>query len=302
MLGGRRADVASAPPEPVPALRRRPSRSSSRCMATRRAFTKISSRSASRIMPGAVQIVFGVENPNDPAIAVVERLRAAYPGHGDRTRGRTARDGLQSEGRQPHQHAANASLTKSSCWPTAISACDAIICRAWSARSNVLAAPSRCPYYGISTGSLWSELAQLTIDSHFLPGRRGRRAAEAVAAVPRLDHRAAPAIADGDRRLRAARRLPGRRLRARASLLQQRGEPVTVLPFAVGHVCGEIVVPRIVAARAALGADHPHHRPARLSRLGRDARVSAGADRLGLGRRRGRDRPWLWRRWPAGPS
>src|SRR6201986_34542 len=29
---------------------------------------------------GAVQIVFGVENPNDPAIAVVERLRAAYPG------------------------------------------------------------------------------------------------------------------------------------------------------------------------------------------------------------------------------
>ena len=30
--------------------------------------------------PGPVQIVFGVENPNDPAIAVVERLRAAYPG------------------------------------------------------------------------------------------------------------------------------------------------------------------------------------------------------------------------------
>src|SRR6478752_7399874 len=29
---------------------------------------------------GTVQIVFGVENPNDPAIAVVERLRAAYPG------------------------------------------------------------------------------------------------------------------------------------------------------------------------------------------------------------------------------
>ena len=24
--------------------------------------------------------MFGVENPNDPAIAVVERLRAAYPG------------------------------------------------------------------------------------------------------------------------------------------------------------------------------------------------------------------------------
>src|SRR5205085_558430 len=26
------------------------------------------------------------------------------------------------------------------------------------------------PYYGISTGSLWSRLAQLNIDGHFLPG------------------------------------------------------------------------------------------------------------------------------------
>src|SRR6476646_4090434 len=29
---------------------------------------------------GAVQIVFGVANPNDPALAVVARLQAAYPG------------------------------------------------------------------------------------------------------------------------------------------------------------------------------------------------------------------------------
>src|SRR3954463_15011934 len=30
---------------------------------------------------GPVQIVFGVESPTDAAVAVVERLRAAYPGH-----------------------------------------------------------------------------------------------------------------------------------------------------------------------------------------------------------------------------
>ena len=46
----------------------------------------------------------------------------------------------------------------------------------------------------------------------FPAGRRGRLAAEVGAAVPRIDHRAASAIAAGDRRLRAARRLPGRRL------------------------------------------------------------------------------------------
>ena len=29
--------------------------------------------------PGEVQIIFGVESPNDAAISVVDRLRAAYP-------------------------------------------------------------------------------------------------------------------------------------------------------------------------------------------------------------------------------
>ena len=58
----------------------------------------------------------------------------------------------------------------SSCWPTAISACSAIICRASSARCERFGGAVTCPYYGISTGNLWSRLAQLTIDSHFLPG------------------------------------------------------------------------------------------------------------------------------------
>ena len=35
------------------------------------------------------------------------------------------------------------------------------------------------------------------------------------------------------------------------------GEPVTVLPFAVGHVCYGSELCRIVAARGALGGDHP---------------------------------------------
>ena len=54
--------------------------------------------------PGPVQIVFGVENPNDPAIAVVERLRAAYPGTPIELVVDTRVDGLQSEDCKPHQH------------------------------------------------------------------------------------------------------------------------------------------------------------------------------------------------------
>jgi ceramide glucosyltransferase len=95
-----------------------------------------------------------------------------------------------------------------------------------------------CPYYGISSGNVWSALAQLTIDSHFLPGvivgvrlklsqpclgstialRR-----QSLAAIGGLDP-LADCLADDY---------------VLGELLQKRGDPVSLLPFAVGHVCGE---------------------------------------------------------------
>jgi len=187
--------------------------------------------------PGAIQIVFGVENPNDPAIAVVERLRAAYPGHsmelviepsamGSNPKvanlinmaGRIANDIVvlaDSDIRVPRDY----------------------LTRLVGALEQVGGAVS-CPYYGIEIGNLWSRLARLTIDSHFLPG-----------------------VVTGTR-LGLSRPCLGSTIALRRSLLlaiggfepladcladdyvlgelvRQHGEPVTVLPMTVGHVCGE---------------------------------------------------------------
>jgi ceramide glucosyltransferase len=95
-----------------------------------------------------------------------------------------------------------------------------------------------CPYYGISTGNLWSRLAQLNIDSHFLPGvmvgARLKLARPCLGSTIALRRQALTAIggfealADGladDYML--------------GVLLGERGDPDTVLPVALAHVCNE---------------------------------------------------------------
>ena len=214
----------------------------------------------------------------------------------------TARHGLQSEGRKPHQHERTHRARHRRAGRQRHPRAARLSVAPRRARSSASAARVTCPYYGISTGSLWSRLAQLTIDSHFLPGRRGRRAARSLSRPclgSTIALRRQSLVAIGGFEPLADCLADDYVL---GELLRERGEPVTVLPFAVGHVCGESSVRRIVAARAALGADHPHHRSAGLSRLDRDARLPAGADRLGGGRRLARDWRSVWRPWPAGPS
>ena len=160
---------------------------------------------------GAVQIVFGVENPNDPAIAVVERLRAAYPGKAIE---------LVVEPRAMGSNPKIANLINMS----GRIAHDIVVLADSDIRvrrdylSRLVGALERFGGGGhlplLRDFDRQPVVASRATDHRqsFSAGRRGRRAAEAVTAVPRLDHRAAPAIAVGDRRLRAARRLPGRRL------------------------------------------------------------------------------------------
>jgi ceramide glucosyltransferase len=94
------------------------------------------------------------------------------------------------------------------------------------------------PYYGISTGGLWSRLAELNIDGHFLPGvlvgsrfSLSRPCLGSTIALRRNSLVAIggfEAIADclaDDYEIGA--------------LLAERGEPVSLLQFAVGHVCDE---------------------------------------------------------------
>lgn len=187
---------------------------------------------------GAIQIVFGVENPNDPAIAVVERLRAAYPG-------RALELVVEPRAVGSNPKVANLINISGRIAHDVIVLADSDIRVQRDYLARLVGALERqgggavsCPYYGISTGSLWSQLAQLTIDSHFLPGvvvgtrlQLSRPCLGSTIALRRSSLAAiggfeplADCLADDY---------------VLGELLRERGEPVSVLRFAVGHVCAE---------------------------------------------------------------
>ena len=187
---------------------------------------------------GVVQIVFGVENPNDPAIAVVDRLRAAYPGKAlelvvePRAVGSNPKVAnlINMSGRIAHD-------------VIVLADSDIRVRRDYLAR--LVGALERqgggavsCPYYGISTGSLWSHLAQLTIDSHFLPGvvvgTRLKLSQPCLGSTIALRRSSLSAIGGFEP---LADCLADDYVLG--ELLRERGEPVSVLSFAVGHVCAE---------------------------------------------------------------
>ena len=186
---------------------------------------------------GAVQIVFGVENPNDAAIAIVERLRAAYP---------NIAIVMVVE---PNATGSNPKISNLINMSPRI-AHDVVVLADSDIRvhrdylSRLVAALERsggavtCPYYGISIGNVWSTLAQMTIDSHFLPGvvvgARLKLSQPCLGSTIAL--RRESLIAIGGLEPLADCLADDYVL---GELLQVRGEPVSVLPFAVGHVCGE---------------------------------------------------------------
>ena len=187
---------------------------------------------------GAVQIVFGVENPNDPAIAVVERLRAAYPGKAlelvvePRAVGSNPKVAnlINMSGRIAHDVIV---LADSDIRVRR----DYLACLVGALGRQSGGAVS-CPYYGISTGSLWSQLAQLTIDSHFLPGvvvgARLKLSQPCLGSTIALRRSSLSAIGGFEP---LADCLADDYVLG--ELLRERGEPVSVLSFAVGHVCAE---------------------------------------------------------------
>jgi ceramide glucosyltransferase len=187
--------------------------------------------------PGPVQIVFGVEDPNDPAIAVAERLRAAYPG-------KLIELVVDARVMGSNPKIANLINMSERIAHDIVVLADSDIRVQRDYLSRLVRALERfggavtCPYYGISIGNPWSHLAQLTIDSHFLPGvvvgarlKLSRPCLGSTIALRRQSLIAiggfeplADCLADDY---------------VLGELLRARGEPVTVLPFAVGHVCGE---------------------------------------------------------------
>jgi len=187
---------------------------------------------------GAVQIVFGVENPNDPAIAVVERLRAAYPG-------RALELVVEPRAIGSNPKVANLINIGGRITHDVVVLADSDIRVTRDYLSRLVGALERqgggavsCPYYGISTGGLWSQLAQLTIDSHFLPGvvvgSRLKLAQPCLGSTIALRRSSLQAIGGFEP---LADCLADDYVLG--ELLRERGEPVLLLPFAVGHVCAE---------------------------------------------------------------
>jgi ceramide glucosyltransferase len=187
---------------------------------------------------GPIQLVFGVTNRLDPAVAVVERLQAEFP--------RLEFD-IVVDGRIGCSNPKVANLINMSArirhdivvlTDSDIRVGPDYLRRVVDAVEQAGQGAVTGLYYGIPAGGLWSQLSQLNIDGHFLPGvmtsvqfglakpclgstiamRRDALVAaggfEAVADCLADDH-------------------------ALGEAMRARGERITVLPFAVGHICNE---------------------------------------------------------------
>ena len=190
-----------------------------------------------QIYSGPVQIVFGVSRSDDPAIAVVEQLQTMFP------------------------HKAIELVVDSSVHGTNPKVSNLINMSAQIAHDIIVLADSdirvrpdylsrivgklertggavTAPYYGISTGSLWSRLSELNIDGHFLPGvlvgSRFSLSRPCLGSTIALHRNSLVAI--GGFEALADCLADDYEIGA---LLAERGEPVSLLHFAVGHVCDE---------------------------------------------------------------
>jgi ceramide glucosyltransferase len=119
--------------------------------------------------PAPVEIVCGVQDPQDAAIGVVERLKAAFP------------DADLSLVVDETAHGANpkvanlinmARRARRDC--IVLSDSDITVGPRYLAQvTQALAAPgvgaATCLYYGVAAAALWSRLSALAIDAHFLP-------------------------------------------------------------------------------------------------------------------------------------
>jgi len=187
---------------------------------------------------GPVQIVFGVTDPNDPAIGTVERIKAAYPECDIEL---VVKPGLIGS----NPKVANLINMSARIRHGIVVLADSDIRVEPDYLARVVGALLRspggavtCAYAGIDTGVTWSRFSRLNIDGHFLPGvmlgvRLGftkpclgstialrRSSLQAIGGFEAVANCLADDFALGQ-------------------ALRDRGEPVTVLPFVVGHVCNE---------------------------------------------------------------
>jgi len=186
---------------------------------------------------GEVQIILGVTDPYDPALRAVKRLQLAFPG-------REIELVVTSRAAGSNPKVSNLIGMSSRIRHETIVLVDSDIQVEPDHLRRVVDALDQsggavtCPYFGVSTGSLWSQLAQLNIDGHFLPGIlvgvRFKLAQPCLGSTIALSRKALAAIGGFEA---VANCLADDH--ALGEALSKRGQTVSLLPFAVGHVCGE---------------------------------------------------------------
>jgi ceramide glucosyltransferase len=188
--------------------------------------------------PGPVQLVCGVTNPNDGAIGVVARLKAAFPQHAIELV-------VQAPGGGANPKVANLVNMSARIAHDIVVIADSDIRVASDYLRVVVGAllaqgsgAVTCPYYGIASGGVWSQLSALNVDGYFLPGvmvaTRLKLSQPCFGSTIALSTHTLSAIGGFEA---LADCLADDH--ALGEAVAKRQEPVTVLPFAVGHVCSE---------------------------------------------------------------
>lgn len=188
--------------------------------------------------PGALQIVFGVQNGRDPAIAVVRRLERAFP---------EAEIDLVVD---PRLHGTNRKVSNlinmaERIRHDVVVLADSDMIASSDYLGRVVGELGRpgvgavtCLYHGVPAGSLWSRLSSLAIDTHFLPsvavGLALGLAKPCMGSTIALRRETLDAIG-GFRSL--ANELADDYLLGAA--VRRLGLEVAVTPFTIGHACTE---------------------------------------------------------------
>jgi ceramide glucosyltransferase len=186
---------------------------------------------------GDVQLLLGVADAGDSAIGVARRLQLAFPD-------RQIELVVSSRAAGSNPKVSNLIGMSSHILHDIIVVVDSDIRIGPDHLHRVVSALERsggavtCPYFGISGSSIYSQLARLAIDSHFLPsimfGVRLKLAKPCFGSTIALGRNSFAAIGGFES---VANCLADDH--ALGEAVRKRGETVSVLPMAVGHVCGE---------------------------------------------------------------
>jgi ceramide glucosyltransferase len=188
--------------------------------------------------PGAVQVVFGVQNPRDPAIAVVRALETAFP---EAVIHLVVDLRLHGTNRKVSNLVNMAEAIRHEIVVLADS--DMVVGPDYLARvvgelQRTGVGAVTCLYHGVPDGGLWSRLSALAIDTHFLPsvavGVGLGLAKPCMGSTIALRRETLDAIG-GFRSL--ADDLADDYLLGAA--VRRLGLRVEVAPFAIGHACSE---------------------------------------------------------------